>query len=57
MKKEDLFHLASLKTTTFLVDVARAETEFLNYASLEALKDGMWTSGKYEGKERNGSAC
>lgn len=57
LKKEDLFHMAQLSTNTFLLDVPRAEAEFLNYASLEALKDGIWTSGKYQGKTRNGENC
>lgn len=26
----------------------------MNYASLEQLRDGIWMSGKYEGKKKNG---
>ena len=49
-KKEDMLNLARPEVKTYILDVARSEAEFVNYALLEKLKDGSWSSGKYEGK-------
>lgn len=53
MKKDDALHQAdtSGKVKTYVMDLARTEVEFLPYATLEKLKDGYWTCGKYQGKK------
>lgn len=50
-KKENLLYLVEDFHTCIFMDVARAELEFLNYSTLEKIKDGHWYAGKYEGKE------
>lgn len=49
-KKENLLYIVDDCHYTIIMDVARSEIEFLNYATLEKLKDGFWVNGKYEGK-------
>lgn len=49
-KKENLLYMVEDYHYTIIMDVARSELEFLNYATLEKLKDGFWVNGKYEGK-------
>lgn len=49
-KKENLLYMVEDYHYTIIMDVARSEIEFLNYATLEKLKDGFWVNGKYEGK-------
>lgn len=33
-----------------MLDVPRSDIQYVNYSTLETLKDGIWSSGKYEGK-------
>ena len=54
-KKEDTLYLANVTTTLFIFDIPRAEADFINWSQIEMLNNGVWTSGKYEGKKRNGS--
>jgi hypothetical protein len=53
-KKEDILFSAEISSHTFLMDVARSEVAYINYALLEKLKDGYWVVGKYEGKRSTG---
>lgn len=54
MDKSNLFHRAEVEAEHLILDVKRSEAMCLNYSVVEALKDGIWTSGKYYGKSRNG---
>lgn len=49
-KKENILYMVN-EETTIIVDYARSEGDMVNYATLEKLKDGAWTCGKYEGKQ------
>ena len=49
-RKNDLAYLISTDKTIFLFNVARGQMEFLSYSLLEALKDRMVISTKYQGE-------
>lgn len=55
--KKDMKTVAEVDTQNFFINIPRAYgKENVNYACLEAFKDGMWSSGKYEGKVCNHQA-
>lgn len=60
-KKADILHGATEyvvglgdtlfdKTIIFILDMSRTVEHFVSYDSIEKLKNGLWFSGKYEGK-------
>lgn len=49
-KKDDTLFKVN-EETTIILDVPRSDIQYVNYSTLETLKDGIWSSGKYEGKQ------
>jgi len=57
-KRADLAHAVNESKCVFIFDVQRSQSEFLDYAVLEMLKDGMVFSAKYNSrmKQLDGNA-
>jgi len=48
-EERDMFYIANkIKSKIYLIDVARAGIDKLDYAALEKIKDGLFASTKYE---------
>lgn len=53
-KKSDMKTLAKVDTENYYINIPRFfPKEMVNYSAIEAFKDGMWSSGKYQGKSCN----
>lgn len=50
-KSNDMFHMLSKcrKRNLVIINVPRSTQDFVNYGAIEAIKDGLIFSGKYEG--------
>lgn len=48
-RKADILFRVEQEHTLIIIDVPRADVKYLNYGLLETLKDGQWTTSKYEG--------
>lgn len=56
-KKHDLAYMLDTNKTIFLFNIGRNQMEFLSYGILEALKDRMVVSTKYQGCTKTFNKC
>lgn len=49
-KMADVLHLAEPEVSTFVIDVPRDDASKIDYSLLEQLKNGQYSSGKFNGK-------